>query len=79
MNIKEYREIIHCISLAKCHTLGNFNLTEHGRLREFISIEKEPLSDDLCKTYLKGFTRNHSRNFICTNLRADEEVWNTFI
>ena len=79
MNIKEYREIIHCISLAKCHTLGNFNLTEHGRLREFTSIEKEPMSDDLCKTYLKGYTRNHFRNFICTNFRAEEKVWNTLI
>ena len=79
MNIKEYREIIYCISLAKCHTLGNFNLTENGKLREFTSIEKEPLSDDLCKTYLKGYTRNHFRNFICTNFRAEEKVWNTLI
>ena len=79
MNIKEYREIIYCISLAKCHTLGNFNLTENGKLREFTSIEKEPLSDDLCKTDLKGYTRNHFRNFICTNFRAEEKVWNTDI
>ena len=46
-------------------------------MMDFRSIEKEILSDDLCKTFLKGYTRNHFRNFVCTNFRAEEKVWNT--
>ena len=67
---------VNCISLhiclGKCFSLGNFDLTEVGRIKEFTSIEKEPLSDDLCKTYLKGNTRNHFRNFVCTNFREEK-------
>jgi hypothetical protein len=48
-------------------------------MKEFTSIEKEIFPDDLCKEFLKGYTRNHFRDFICTNFRAEEKVSNTLI
>ena len=40
------------------------------------SIEKEPLSDEICKTLVKAYSKNDSRNFICTDFRLEEKVRN---
>ena len=60
--------------IDKCYTLGNFDLTQHGTLIEFTSIEKEPLTHEFCKRFLKGHTRDHYKDFVCTNFRAEEKV-----
>ena len=38
------------------------------------SIEKEPLSDEICKTLVKAYGKNDFRNFICTDFRLEEKV-----
>ena len=59
----------------KCYTLSNFDVSEDGWLKEFTSIVQIPLADKICKTFLKGYTKDHSKDFVCTD-EGTEEVRN---
>ena len=62
--------------LEKCYSLGNFNISKSSRFNEMTSIEKETLSDEICKTLVKAYGKNDFRNFICTDFRLEEKVRN---
>ena len=63
--------------LEKCYSLGNFNNFDSDFIiTEMTSIEKEPLSDEICKTLVKAYSINDFRNFICTDFRLEEKVRN---
>ena len=59
----------------KCYTLANFDVSEDGWLKEFTSTVQKPLADKICKTFLKGYTKDHSKDFVCTE-EGKEEVRN---
>ena len=56
----------------KCYTLANFDVSEDGWLKEFTSIVQKPLSDKICKTFLKGYTKNQSKDFVSTYTGTEE-------
>ena len=55
----------------KCYTLGNFDVAQDGFLNEFSSIVQKPLTDEICKTFLKGHSKDHSKDFVCTEVGAE--------
>ena len=63
-------------SLDKCYSLGNFNVSEIGRLIKITSIEKQLLADETCKTFLKGKYKDDFNHYICTDFRLEEKVRN---
>ena len=57
----------------KCYTTGNFDLNKNG-LIEFSAIEKQPMSDNVCKGYLTGNANQHYRNFVCVDAEPNNKV-----
>ena len=66
----QFSKSIFSTFLEACYTLGNFDLTEDGRLIGFTSIKKEILLDQ-CITRFRGHSH---KDFVCTNVRAEENV-----
>ena len=63
-------------SLDKCYSLGNFNVSEIGRLIKITSIEKQLFTDEICKIFLKGKSKDNFNDFVCTDFRLEEKVRN---
>ena len=63
-------------SLDKCYSLGNFNVSEIGRLIKITSVEKQLLADETCKTLLKGKSDDDFNDYVCTDFRLEEKVRN---
>ena len=63
-------------SLDKCYSLGNFDVSEIGRLIKITSIEKQLLADETCKTFLKGKYKDDFNYYVCTDFRLEEKVRN---
>ena len=64
------------VSLDKCYSLGNFDVSEIGRLIKITSIEKQLLADETCKTFLKGKYKDDFNDYVCTDFRLEEKVRN---
>ena len=41
---------------------------------EFSAIEKQPMSDNVCKGYLTGNANQHYRNFVCVDAEPNNKV-----
>ena len=64
------------VSLDKCYSLGNFNVSEIGRLIKITSIEKQLLADETCKTFFNGKYKDDFNDYVCTDFRLEEKVRN---
>ena len=63
-------------SLDKCYSLGNFDISNYGRLIRITSIEKQLFTDETCKIFLKGKSKDNFNDFVCTDFRLEEKVRN---
>ena len=62
------------VSLDKCYSLGNFDISNYGRLIRITSIEKQLFTDEICKIFLKGKSKDNFNDFVCTDFRLEEKV-----
>ena len=62
------------VSLDKCYSLGNFHVSEIGRLIKITSIEKQLFTDETCKIYLEGFRLSK-----ISNVRNLYKTWQIII
>ena len=61
-------------SLDECYSLGNFDISNNGRLIRITSIEKQLFKDEICKIFLKGKSKDNFNDFVCTDFRLEEKV-----